>query len=213
MGGVTIMRILVSVLGDLLGPGLVEILGRDSRISCVDFAGDMNAVVSALRRERYDIHLVGASCLGLALQIARMMTSGTSGMLLPGERVLFAVEADPMQVLEARRVGFARVVGPSADLADRLLVPTGSVRWLNDAIDKFPVGRGSTAPRVVEICRDETDRRILVLLTQGMSDSDIAEKIHYGVQSVRNRVSRMLHRSGFRNRTELAVKMLTRSGR
>ena len=207
------MRILVSMKGDLVGLGLAEMLGREDRVTSVDIASDVSSIIDALCRERYGIHLVGSSCLGLAREVGRTMKADSSAAFVADERVLLAIEHNAVQTLEARRLGFSRIVGPSADLVDRLLAPVGSAIWFRDSIDEIPLGQGANAPRIGDVCRDETDRRILVLLTQGMSDSDIAEKIHYGVQSVRNRVSRMLHRSGFRNRTELAVKMLTRSDR
>jgi DNA-binding NarL/FixJ family response regulator len=52
---------------------------------------------------------------------------------------------------------------------------------------------------------DETDRQILRLLADGMSDKQIAESVFLSVQTVRNRVSRLLNRFGKENRTQLAV--------
>ena len=52
---------------------------------------------------------------------------------------------------------------------------------------------------------DETDRHILRLLADGQSDKQIAEAVYLSVQTVRNRVSRLLNRFGKENRTQLAV--------
>ena len=52
---------------------------------------------------------------------------------------------------------------------------------------------------------DDTDRQILRLLADGMSDKQIAEAVFLSVQTVRNRVSRLLNRFGKENRTQLAV--------
>ena len=52
---------------------------------------------------------------------------------------------------------------------------------------------------------DETDRQILRLLADGQSDKQIAESVFLSVQTVRNRVSRLLNRFGKENRTQLAV--------
>lgn len=52
---------------------------------------------------------------------------------------------------------------------------------------------------------DDTGRRILVLLARGMSDHEIGEAIGLNVQTVRNRVSRLLHSFGKHNRTQLAL--------
>ncbi len=56
------------------------------------------------------------------------------------------------------------------------------------------------------VTRDnETNRRILVLLSHGLSDKHISSSISMSTQTVRNRISRMLHDGGFDNRTSLAL--------
>jgi DNA-binding NarL/FixJ family response regulator len=52
---------------------------------------------------------------------------------------------------------------------------------------------------------DEFDRAILRLLGTGASDQQIAEAVHLNLQTVRNRVSRMLKKFGYENRTQLAL--------
>lgn len=52
---------------------------------------------------------------------------------------------------------------------------------------------------------DDTDRQILRLLATGQSDKQIAEAVFLSLQTVRNRVSRLLNRFGKENRTQLAV--------
>ena len=56
------------------------------------------------------------------------------------------------------------------------------------------------------VTRDnDTNRRILVLLSHGLSDKHISSSISMSTQTVRNRISRMLHDGGFENRTALAL--------
>jgi len=52
---------------------------------------------------------------------------------------------------------------------------------------------------------DDVGRQILVLLARGMSDHEIADAIGLNVQTVRNRVSRLLALFGRHNRTQLAL--------
>jgi DNA-binding NarL/FixJ family response regulator len=52
---------------------------------------------------------------------------------------------------------------------------------------------------------DETDRIILRELATGASDQQIASVVFLSVQTVRNRVSRLLRRFGRENRTQVAV--------
>ena len=203
------MKILVSIKGSLFGPGLVDLLSGHPGVSQVDIADDFDGVLNALSSQRYDLHVVGIACLDIAFAIGRHHKRNGSALFDPAERVLVAVDPDPLAVMEVRRLGFARVMGPSLDLVERLTCPVGSGVWRGDHVDNFPVG-DSAATTLADICHDEVDRRIITLIVDGYSDAEIAEQMNYAVQSVRNRVSRMLQAGGFRNRTDLAVKMVKR---
>lgn len=52
---------------------------------------------------------------------------------------------------------------------------------------------------------DRIDREIVRLIARGHSDREIAQCVFLSPQTIRNRVSRLLDRSGARNRTHLAV--------
>lgn len=52
---------------------------------------------------------------------------------------------------------------------------------------------------------DSVERRIVAYITMGLSDREIAEKIHFSAQTVRNRVSRLLVKFHVCNRTQLAM--------
>ncbi len=55
---------------------------------------------------------------------------------------------------------------------------------------------------------DEVDRRIVPMIVAGSTDREIADILHFSHQAVRNRISRLLMRSGIRNRTQLASAFL-----
>ena len=52
----------------------------------------------------------------------------------------------------------------------------------------------------------------MTCIVEGLTDPEIAEKLHYAVQSIRNRVSRLLAESGARNRTHLVALFLQDGG-
>lgn len=64
---------------------------------------------------------------------------------------------------------------------------------------------------VGEICRDEIDTQIIALIIRGFSNDEIAEEICIALQTVRNRISRLLSAAGVKNRTQLAI-MFSRVG-
>lgn len=89
------------------------------------------------------------------------------------------------------------------------------VRKLHHALETAPT-RGSRAPldRAMLIDHptldsvtgaDEINRKILALLSIGRENREIAGAVCLSPQTVRNRVSAMLHTSGMANRTQLAV--------
>ena len=60
---------------------------------------------------------------------------------------------------------------------------------------------------------DDTDRKILQLIAQGKFDKEISKELFLSLQTIRNRVSRILTESGARNRTHLAVLFTTEKAR
>lgn len=54
------------------------------------------------------------------------------------------------------------------------------------------------------VTRDGTDIEILNLIAIGLSDQEISDAVYMSPQTIRNRVSHMLIRSGLGNRTQLA---------
>lgn len=57
--------------------------------------------------------------------------------------------------------------------------------------------------------KDQVDHDIAAMISSGMSDKEIADALYLSLQTIRNRVSRLLHDSGARNRTHLAMVYLT----
>ncbi|NCZ93764.1 MAG: DNA-binding response regulator [Actinobacteria bacterium] len=52
---------------------------------------------------------------------------------------------------------------------------------------------------------DETDRKMLELLTRGYTDRKISNEVCLSLQTVRNRISRLLKKLKLSNRTQLAL--------
>jgi NarL family two-component system response regulator LiaR len=68
-----------------------------------------------------------------------------------------------------------------------------------------------TSSALSDICRDETDMQIIALITRGFSNDEISEEIFIALQTVRNRISRLLSAAEVKNRTQLAI-MFSREG-
>lgn len=66
------------------------------------------------------------------------------------------------------------------------------------------IPKPSGIPDISQGPRDNTDVAILDLVCIGLHDADIAEALAFSLQTVKNRISQMLARTGVRNRTQLA---------
>jgi NarL family two-component system response regulator LiaR len=68
-----------------------------------------------------------------------------------------------------------------------------------------------TSVELGEVCRDEVDAQIIALIIRGFSNDEIAEEVFIALQTVRNRISRLLSAAGVKNRTQLAI-LFSREG-
>lgn len=66
-------------------------------------------------------------------------------------------------------------------------------RWIRDI------------PHVGQAIRDEFDAQIVRRLLRGETNTEIATAVHLSYQTVNNRISQMIHRTGTTNRTQLAL--------
>jgi DNA-binding NarL/FixJ family response regulator len=114
-------------------------------------------------------------------------------------------------LLEASQVGIHDVVDLTMnrdDIGQRMLDLYAQLRrdapMQNGMLESY-----ANRHHLLREISDETDRKILWLISQGKFDKEISEELFLSLQTIRNRVSRMLTETGARNRTHLAV-MFTR---
>ena len=60
----------------------------------------------------------------------------------------------------------------------------------------------------LQFCRDDLDLRILAELMNGASNEAIAATCHVAIQTVRNRLVRLMREAGVENRTQLATRLV-----
>lgn len=95
--------------------------------------------------------------------------------------------------------------GSSDVLVQTIKDVASGMRLINPA--EVRVAAESLEKRGMGVLRklDANDRHIARLIALGYSDKQIAETVYLGLQTVRNRVSRMLSRFNKENRTQLAL--------
>jgi len=111
-------------------------------------------------------------------------------------------------LVDAYESGAAAYLLKSAHLDEMLLtirsVASGARPFNSDEVLQAMKRLDETGLNLLKTL-DETDRMILRELATGASDLQIASVVFLSVQTVRNRVSRLLRRFGRENRTQVAV--------
>lgn len=205
------MRVLVVNRSSVTLDAWAVFLAGDPRVTEVGRALDEDEAFQRAHEVRYDLVVTGRDCVARLSQWRRVHGPGIGDMRL----VMLSHDVSvPMQKY-AFVSGFDAVVDSNlsrTDLVTELVgVGSGRVR-LRDTLSTAPefsdlvVSR--EAPEIV--VRDDLDTSIVGLVAGGLSDKQIAASVYLSCQTVRNRVSRILHESGFANRTQLAVVHLRR---
>lgn len=184
---------------------LANVIGVDPNIEVVGTTDSAAATLALLDAYSVDVLVLDVRLNGESgLELARKVIAS-----YPGVRVVvltsFASEGLLVEAYELGASAFLLKTGDASGLvsairdvaAGRRLINAAEVRAASVAIERNGVG----AIRKL----DANDRMIATLIAQGYSDKQIAESVFLGLQTVRNRVSRMLSRFDKQNRTQLAL--------
>ncbi|MET9365418.1 response regulator transcription factor [Streptomyces sp. NPDC006632] len=120
--------------------------------------------------------------------VYQALRAGASGFLLK--------DASARQLAEGVRVVAS---------GEALLAPSVTRRLINEFARVLPAQRGGSAGvgQVEELTDRETE--VLVLIAQGLSNQEIAERLVVAESTIKTHVSRVLVKLGLRDRTQAAV--------
>ncbi|MGA0863106.1 MAG: response regulator [Ilumatobacteraceae bacterium] len=184
---------------------LANVMGNDPNIEAVGTTDSVASTLALLDAYAVDVLVLDVRLNGESgLELARRVVS-----TYPGVRIMvltaFASEGLLVEAYELGASTFLLKSGDASGLVSairdvavgRRLINPAEVRAASVAIERNGVG----AIRKLDV----NDRMIASLIAQGYSDKQIAESVFLGLQTVRNRVSRMLSRFDKQNRTQLAL--------
>jgi DNA-binding NarL/FixJ family response regulator len=195
-----------------------QALVRGSFRILVDTAPDLTAVgeaatgaaaVEAARRERPDVVLMDIRMPGMdGIEATRRISSSTSAV-----RVLilttFDLDEYVFAALRAGASGFLLKDTPPADLlaairvvaaGDALLAP-GVTRRLIEEFTRRP--EPVSASSLEEIT--EREREVLTLVGLGLSNTEIAGRLHVSLSTAKTHIGRLLMKLGARDRAQLVI--------
>lgn len=154
---------------------------------------------------RVDACLIDSSLIVKCLERDRNLVPRRGHTL---RKIVLAPAVPNSLIIQVAQAGMDDVIDMSTP-ADRLLDILKSSISGQHGIEEHPIWRSIRAPKDVhEIAspyRDFIDREIVSMISAGLTDDEISKGVYLSCQTVRNRISRMLERSGARNRTQLAT--------
>ncbi|GAA2451590.1 response regulator [Streptomyces mauvecolor] len=211
------MTIKVLIVDDqmMVREGFSVLLGAQPDIEVVGEAVDGREAVAQVRALRPDVVLMDIRMPGMnGIDATReIVASDDSSKVL----VLTTFDLDEYvyQALRAGASGFLLKDASARQLAEgvrvvasgeALLAPSVTRRLINEFARVVPVQRaGASAPagQVEELTDRETE--VLVLIAQGLSNQEIADRLVVAESTIKTHVSRVLVKLGLRDRTQAAV--------
>ncbi|MFE9402301.1 response regulator [Streptomyces sp. NPDC006530] len=210
------MTIRVLIVDDqmMVREGFSVLLGAQPDIEVVGEAVDGREAVAQVRALRPDVVLMDIRMPGMnGIEATReIVASDDSAKVL----VLTTFDLDEYvyQALRAGASGFLLKDASARQLADgvrvvasgeALLAPSVTRRLINEFARVVPVARGGSSPtgQVEELTDRETE--VLVLIAQGLSNQEIADRLVVAESTIKTHVSRVLVKLGLRDRTQAAV--------
>ncbi|MFI5564276.1 response regulator [Amycolatopsis japonica] len=205
------MTITVFLLDDheLVRTGLKTVFEAEDDLSVVGEAGSVAEALVRIPAVRpdvavLDVRLGDGEGVAVCREIRTMIEPPPACLMLTSysddEALFNAIMAGAAgymlkQVSGSSLVDAVRTVAAGGSLLDSAL--TGSL------MSRLRGGNAPADPRYAQLSPQE--KRVLDLVAEGLTNRQIAERLHLAEKTVKNYVSSLLHKLGFERRTEAAV--------
>ena len=199
------IRVVICDDHEMVRQALANVLALEEGISIIGVSEDMKSTCDLIHEDVPDVLLVDVRLKNESgLDVARMVAAKH-----PEVKIIVLTSFNSDQALvEAYELG-ARAFILKSGSADELIQTVRDVSAGMNLINPVMVREAAAVLESMGFSAvrnlDNTDRQIALFIAQGQSDKQIAENVFLGLQTVRNRVSRLLTRFEKDNRTQLAL--------
>jgi DNA-binding NarL/FixJ family response regulator len=202
------IKVVVADDQELLRAGLCGIIGTDPGLAVAAQAATGAEAVHAVRTECPDVVLMDIRMPGMdGLAATRVITSTSTARVL----ILTTFDLDEYvyAALRGGASGFLLKDTPPRDLltavhvvaaGDAMLSPPVTRRLIAEFVTRSPT---PTAPPLDGITPRE--REVLLLVAEGLSNTEIAERLFIGAGTVKSHIAHLLTKLDARDRVQLAI--------
>lgn len=207
-----VVRVVLADDEAVVRAGVRMILSADPGIEVVAEAGDGRSLVELVRAHRPDVALVDIRMPGLdglaAVPELRRVAPGTAVLIMTA----FGEDAAIARALGDGAAGFLLKTGDPREFLLGVRAVAEGAAYLSprvasrviDGIAGDRLARSAAARDRIEVLTGR-EREVLGLLGAGLSNAEIARRLHLAEGSVKTYVSTILGRLGVRNRVQAAI--------
>lgn len=189
------IRILIVEEAGLLRDALRTVLSSQSGLTVVADLARVEDIPKEVRRTRPDVVVVNSERIGSELVRLLDETSGAS----PGTAlVVVTADRSPESLAAALRVGVRGFLG--ADIGPEDLIDVIRTVSVGERVVDAAIAVAALLPSDNPL--SERERQVLRAVADGLPLPEIGRQLHLAYGTVRNHLSRILRKTGTRNRIE-----------
>lgn len=204
------LRVVVADDQALVRAGFRMILEADAGIRVVGEAANGEEAIAAVRRQRPDVVLMDVRMPVLdGLEATRRILAADDGGCRVIILTMFDLDEYVFAALRAGASGFLlKDVSPEHLIASVRMVSSGEALLAPSVtrrlIERFAAPADAAAHLSLSTLTDR-EREVLALIARGLSNAELAERMHLGETTVKTHVGRVLSKLGLRDRVQAVV--------
>lgn len=209
-----VIRLLIVDDEALVRSGLRLLLDGARSIRVIGEAADGHEAADKVRSLQADVVLMDLRMPRTdGIEGARLITTASDDPPAVLMLTSFDSEGDVVAAFAAGAKGFLLKSAPPGQIVDAVVSATGGQSTLSDSVlDTLVTVAGRTTARAGSSALQTLSSReleIAALIAEGLSNDEIAHRIHLAVPTVKTNVSRIMSKWGAANRVQVAVAYLT----